>query len=70
MNFIEEEKIESKWKNKNKKYIYEVQKILDLIDNIKDEKLKKEIRYQYINCDRLITKLAEEKIKKISEKRS
>ena len=66
MGFLKNEPIENKWKNSNKRYIYEVQKLLDLIDNIKDEKLKKEIRYQYINCDRIITKLAEEKIKKIS----
>ena len=64
MNFLEEENIENKWKNKNKKYLYEKQKLLDLIDNIKDEKLKKEIIYQYLNCDRLITKLAEKYIKK------
>ena len=64
MNFLEEENIENKWKNKNKKYLYEKQKLLDLIDNIKDEKLKKEIIYQYLNYDRLITKLAEKYIKK------
>ena len=64
MNFLEEKNIENKWKNKNKKYLYEKQKLLDLIDNIKDEKLKKEIIYQYLNYDRLITKLAEKYIKK------
>lgn len=51
------------WKNKNEKYLFEIQKLIDLIENIENEKLKKEILYQLIKYDKLITELAEERIK-------
>lgn len=50
----------SKWKNKNKKYLFELQKFLDLADNIEDEKLKKIIIYQMLKCDKCVTNIAEE----------
>ena len=50
------------WKNKNEKYLFEIQKLIDLIENIENEKLKKEILYQLIKYDKLITELAEERI--------
>ncbi len=65
MRFYEDEQIESKWKNKNKTYIFEVEKLLDLVDNIENKRLKEQIIYQYITCDKLITKLAEETMKTI-----
>lgn len=49
----------NKWKNKNKKYLFEVQKFLDLCDNIKDEELKKTIKYQMLKCDKTLTCLSE-----------
>lgn len=53
---------EHNWKNKNQEYLYELQKLLDLIDNINDESLKISIRNQIIRFDRCLTKLAEEMV--------
>ena len=50
----------SKWKNENKQYLYELQKFLDLTDNIEDEKLRKQIVSQMLKCDKCVTNLAEE----------
>lgn len=47
------------WKNKNERYLFEVQKFLDLLDNISNENLRKQIIYQFTVYDRLITELAE-----------
>lgn len=55
---------EYNWKINNKRYLFEMQKFLDLIDNIADEKLKKEILYQFTRYDRTITELADEMIEK------
>ena len=30
------------WKTTNEKYLFELQKFLDLLDNVKEEKLRKE----------------------------
>lgn len=56
----------SKWKNKNSQYLFELQKFLDLADNIEDEKLRKAIISQMLKCDRCITNIAEEMFKKLS----
>ena len=50
----------SKWKNENEQYLYELQKFLDLTDNIEDEKLRKQIVSQMLKCDKCVTNLAEE----------
>ena len=52
------------WKSKNKRYLFEVQKFLDLVDNIAVEKLKKVILYQFTTYDRTITELADEMIER------
>ncbi len=49
-----------KWKNENKRYLFELQKFLDLVDNISNEVLKKEITYQFLKVDNVLTELAEE----------
>lgn len=49
----------SKWKNKNTQYLIELQKFLDLADNIEDEKLRKLIIYQMLKCDNCVTNIAE-----------
>ena len=46
------------WKNKNKKYLKELQAFLDKAENIKDEELKKDIIFQMLKCDNELTKLA------------
>lgn len=56
---------ENKWKNKNSQYLFELQKFLDLADNIKDSDLRKIIIYQMLRCDKCITNLANEEFKKI-----
>lgn len=50
----------NKWKNKNTQYLFELQKFLDLADNIKEKELRKLIIGQMIKCDNCITILAEE----------
>lgn len=54
----------NKWKNENKQYLFELQKFLDLADNIEDEKLRKAIISQMLKCDRCLTNIAEEIFKK------
>ena len=54
---------ENMWKTNNKPYLFELQKFLDLADNIKDEKLRKNIISQMLKCDKYLTKIAEEELK-------
>lgn len=51
------------WKNKNKQYLFELQKFLDLADNIEDEELRKLIISQMLKCDKCVTNIAEEMFK-------
>lgn len=57
----------NKWKNKNSQYLFELQKFLDLADNIEDENLRKLIISQMLKCDRCITNIAEKMFKTIKE---
>jgi len=52
------------WKEKNERYLFELQKFLDIADNISDEELKNRLITQMIKCDKVLTELAEEMIKK------
>ena len=54
---------ENMWKTNNKQYLFELQKFLYLADNIKDEKLRKNIISQMLKCDKYLTKIAEEELK-------
>ena len=54
---------ENMWKTNNKQYLFELQKFLDLKDNIKNEKLRKNIISQMLKCDKYLTKIAEEELK-------
>ncbi|MBQ2938404.1 MAG: hypothetical protein IJE05_05985 [Clostridia bacterium] len=58
----------SRWKNKNSQYLFELQKFLDLADNIQDENLKKSIISQMLKCDKCITNIAEEMFKTLKNK--
>lgn len=58
---------ENKWKNKNAQYLFELQKFLDLADNIKDEELRKLIISQMLRCDKCITELAEKMFKTLKK---
>ena len=54
---------ENMWKTNNKQYLFELQKFFDLADNIKDEKLRKNIISQMLKCEKYLTKIAEEELK-------
>lgn len=51
------------WKEKNKKYLNELQIFLDNAENIEDEKLKKILIGQMLKCDNILTELAENRFK-------
>lgn len=55
----------NKWKNKNSQYLFELQKFLDLADNIEDENLRKLIISQMLKCDKCVTNIAEKMFKEI-----
>ena len=61
--FVNKKIHENMWKTNNKQYLFELQKFLDLADNIKDEKLRKNIISQMLKCDKYLTKIAEEELK-------
>ena len=48
------------WKETNEKYLKELQKFLDIADNITDEKLKLDVIYQMLKCDEVLTKMLDE----------
>ncbi len=47
------------WKNKNEQYLFELQKFMDLADNIENENLRKLIIAQMLKCDKRLTIIAE-----------
>ena len=44
---------------KKQKYLFELQKFLDLADNMEDDKLKNKIIYQMIECSKSLLKLVD-----------
>ena len=56
------------WKEKNKRYLENLQKFLDATDSIADECLRKHIIIQMLKCDLVLTEIAEKEIKKAKEK--
>ena len=59
--------IERNWKNRNKDYLKELQSFLDKAENIENENLKKDIIFQMLKCDEVLTQIAEEKFKEYYE---
>ena len=55
------------WKEKNKRYLENLQKFLDATDSIADECLRKHIIIQMLKCDLVLTKIAEKEIQKAKE---
>lgn len=55
----------SNWKNKNSQYLFELEKMIDIVDNIEDKQLKTDIINQILKCDRCLTNLAETIIKEL-----
>ena len=48
------------WKNKNEEYLRELQKMLDIIDNVEDEDLMDRIIKQCLKCDNILTEISED----------
>lgn len=67
---IEDEQLANnrEWKEKNEKYLTNLQKFLDATDSIKDEELRRHIIGQMLKCDLVLTEIAEIEIKKAKEK--
>lgn len=55
------------WKEKNKRYLIQLQKFLDAVDSIKEEELRNNIITQMLKCDLILTELAEKEIQKYRE---
>lgn len=55
------------WKQKSKSYLKEVQRFLDIADNIENEDLRRDVIMQMLKCDEELTKLAEEKFQEYYE---
>ena len=61
-----EENIDNKeWKEKNKKYLKELQNFFDKADNIEDKDLKQLIIGQMLRCDDGVTKIAENRFQEL-----
>lgn len=54
-----------KRKTQEKKYLVELQKFLDKADNIENEELKNDIIKQMLKCNKLLTKIEQEKINQV-----
>ena len=51
------------YKNNNKEYLKQLQILLDLVDNIQDENLRKTIVYQILKCEKELMQIKEEYLK-------
>lgn len=63
---IQEDKVylpENESKNTDSKYVFVMQKFIDTAENIKDVELKKEIIYQMLQLEKVITSNVEEKVR-------
>lgn len=56
--------VKTKWKEENERYLNAMQAFLDKVDNINDEKLRKEIIGKMLKCDKILTELAIQEIDK------
>lgn len=50
------------WKERNKGYLRQLQKFLDVADNIEREDLRKSVIAEMLKCDMILTQLAERQI--------
>ncbi len=53
------------WKERNAEYINALDKFLDVVDNVENEDLKLDIIYKMLQCDEILTKIAEENWKSV-----
>ena len=61
---------EENWKYTNQKYLFELQKFLDIAENIEDEYLQTIVINQMLKCDKSLTIVAEEMFENIKTKKS
>ena len=68
-NSIENEQLANNrgWKEKNEKYLTNLQKFLDATDSIKDKELQRHIIGRMLKCDLVLTEIAEIEIQKAKE---
>lgn len=52
--------IDRSWKEKNKLYLRELQRLLDRVDNIEDYELRRSVTNQMMICDKVLTEIAED----------
>ncbi len=55
------------WKEKNKRYLYQLQKFLDAADSIEKDDLRRNVIAQMLKCDLILTELAEKEIRKYTK---
>ncbi len=60
---------EENWKYTNQKYLFELQKFLDIAENIEDEYLQTIVINQMLKCDKSLTIVAEEMFENIKNKK-
>ena len=56
------------WKEKNKKYLNQLQKFLDSTDCIEKEEQRNNIIAQMLKCDQILTQIAQSEIQKYKQK--
>lgn len=56
------------WKEKNKRYLSQLQRFLDATDRIQEEELRNHIIVQMLKCDSILTELAENEMARIRQK--
>lgn len=61
---------ESQWKNEDEIYLFELQKFLDVVENVQNEELRKEIIAQMLKCDKRVTELAETIFQKLEKQKN
>lgn len=60
---------EENWKYTNENYLFELQKFLDIAENIEDEYLQNIVINQMLKCDKSLTIVAEEMFENIKSKK-
>lgn len=55
------------WKEKNKGYLRQMQRFLDVADNIEREDLRKAVIAEMLKCDMILTELAQRQIRLATE---
>ena len=56
-------------KEKNKRYLSQLQRFLDATDSVKEERIRNNIIGQMLKCDEILTQLAENEMARIKQNR-